>query len=47
VAVVHGGQVVAQGWPEAVLTEPLLQGLYGPRVRVAHLGGRPHVYLDG
>jgi len=47
VAVVHGGRVVAQGRPEAVLTEPLLQGLYGPGVRVAHLGGRPHVYLDG
>jgi iron complex transport system ATP-binding protein len=47
VAVMRGGRVVAQGSPQAVLTEPLLQGLYGPGVRVARMAGRPHVYLDG
>ncbi|WP_114313333.1 ABC transporter ATP-binding protein [Thermus caldifontis] len=47
VAVLKGGRLWAEGSPEAVLTETLLQNLYGPRVRVAHLGGRPHVYLDG
>ena len=46
VAVLKGGRLLAEGRPEAVLTEPLLQGLYGQGVRVAHLGGRPHVYLD-
>ncbi|GLV49054.1 iron ABC transporter ATP-binding protein [Thermus sp. LT1-2-5] len=47
VAVLREGRLVAEGPPAAVLTEPLLQGLYGPRVRVAHVAGRPHVYLDG
>lgn len=47
VAVLKGGRLLAEGAPEAVLTEPFLRGLYGPRVRVALLEGRPHVYLDG
>ncbi|MFN4232782.1 ABC transporter ATP-binding protein [Thermus sp.] len=47
VAVLKGGRLLAEGGPEAVFTETLLQNLYGPRVRVAHLMGRPHVYLDG
>lgn len=47
VAVLKGGRLLAEGRPEAVLTETLLQNLYGPGVRVAHLMGRPHVYLDG
>lgn len=47
VAVLKGGRLLAEGRPEAVLTEALLQGLYGPSVRVVLLEGRPHVYLDG
>uniref|UniRef100_A0A7C2C1N0 ABC transporter ATP-binding protein n=1 Tax=Thermus islandicus TaxID=540988 RepID=A0A7C2C1N0_9DEIN len=47
VAVLRGGRLVAQGRPEGVLREGLLAALYGPGVRVAHLSGRPHVYLDG
>jgi len=47
VAVLKGGRLLAEGKPEVVLTETLLQNLYGPGVRVAHLMGRPHVYLDG
>lgn len=47
VAVLKGGRLLAEGRPEAVLTETLLQNLYGTGVRVAHLMGRPHVYLDG
>ena len=47
VAVVREGRVLAEGGPEEVLSEPLLQRLYGPGVRVFPLEGRPHVYLDG
>lgn len=47
VAVLQGGRLLLQGEPGAVLTEPFLQALYGPQVRVRHLEGRPHVYLDG
>jgi iron complex transport system ATP-binding protein len=47
VAVLRDGRLLSEGPPGAVLTEPLLRGLYGPRVRVALLEGRPHVYLDG
>ncbi|TBH21818.1 ABC transporter ATP-binding protein [Thermus thermamylovorans] len=47
VAVMKGGRLLAEGRPEAVLQEAFLQSLYGPGVRVAHLMGRPHVYLDG
>jgi len=47
VAVLRDGRLLAEGPPGAVLAEPLLRGLYGPRVRVALLEGRPHVYLDG
>ncbi|MEN2981682.1 MAG: ABC transporter ATP-binding protein [Thermus sp.] len=47
VAVLKGGRLLAEGRPGAVLSEALLKSLYGPRVRVAHLEGRPHVYLDG
>ncbi|WP_117236787.1 ABC transporter ATP-binding protein [Thermus sediminis] len=47
VAVLREGRILAEGRPRDVLVEPLLQGLYGPGVRVASLGGRPHVYLDG
>lgn len=47
VAVLKGGRLLAEGSPREVFTEALLQGLYGPRVRVALLEERPHVYLDG
>jgi iron complex transport system ATP-binding protein len=47
VALLVGGRLLYQGPPEEALKEPLLQALYGGGVRVAHLGGRPHVYLDG
>ncbi|GGM91865.1 iron ABC transporter ATP-binding protein [Thermus composti] len=47
VAVLKEGRLLAQGPPRAVLREELLTALYGPRVRVTLLEGRPHVYLDG
>jgi len=47
VAVLKGGRVIAEGEPQAVLTEPFLRSLYGPQVRVRLIEGRPHVYLDG
>ncbi len=46
VALARGG-VVAQGPPRAVVSEGLLEEVYGARLRVAGLGGAPFVYDDG
>jgi iron complex transport system ATP-binding protein len=39
------GRVLAEGRPGELLTEPFLQGVYGPSVRVAWAEGRPVVYF--
>ncbi|MGQ9511505.1 MAG: ABC transporter ATP-binding protein [Thermaceae bacterium] len=46
VVFLKGGRVLAEGPPGQVLTEPFLRGVYGPRVRVAEVNGRPLVYFD-
>ncbi len=47
VAFLHQGRIRALGAPLEVLQEPLLQGVYGPGVRVRHLEGCPVVLLGG
>jgi iron complex transport system ATP-binding protein len=37
------GAIIADGTPEAVLTEDNLEAIFGYRMQIAHLAGKPLV----